>query len=127
MKTIAITDKEFKAAHTYYNRETGKEYPQGNKDSGGRWYPKGRDAEVMADVRAPSRSHPFSYYKAAKSIKHCAALFDADLEVVKAIIKKSDKKTWNEDSISKAVFDLMTESLEKNTAPATGKSNSVRL
>lgn len=76
------------AVSTFLLRESGLQAPDGGFDSARRWFPKGRDKEVMADVRHPSRSFPFSYLKACKSIKHCAALFDADPAEVRRLAKQ---------------------------------------
>lgn len=77
-----------KAAHMYLSRQAGFSHPEGRRDNGSRFYPKGRDAEVMAPVRAPSRAYPWSYYKACLSLKHCAAYFDVeDLKAVRKAAK----------------------------------------
>ena len=75
------------ATRTYLLRAQRIERPEGKADGAGRWYPAGRDAEVMADVRGPSVSFPLSYFTACQSIKHCAALHDADPKLVKRLAK----------------------------------------
>lgn len=75
------------AARSYLYRQGRIENPVGSYDKSGRWYPEGKDEEVMAPVRSPSRSFPYSYLKAALTIKHCAALRDADEKEVRRVLK----------------------------------------
>lgn len=84
----ASSNSLLNAVRTFLLRESGLQSPEGGFDNARRWFPQGRDKEVMADVRYPSRSFPFSYLKACKSIKHCAALFDADPAEVRRLAKQ---------------------------------------
>lgn len=79
---------QLKAAELYLTRKQGTAFPEGNRDNASRFYPTGRDAEVMADVRALTRAYPWSYFTACLSIKHCAAYFNADA----ALVRKASKK-----------------------------------
>lgn len=79
---------QLKAAELYLTRKQGTAFPEGNRDNANRFYPAGRDAEVMADVREPTRAYPWSYFTACLSIKHCAAYFNTDA----ASVRKASKK-----------------------------------
>jgi len=76
-----------KAALMYLERQVGAAHPEGRKDNGGRFYPSGRDFEVLANVREPTRTYPWSYYKACLSIKHCSAYYEADAKAVRKAAK----------------------------------------
>ncbi len=66
-----------KALQRYERRQTRGENPEGRLD-GVRWYPLGRDAEVMTQVRAPSRAWPWSYRDACRSLAHCERFENAE-------------------------------------------------
>lgn len=71
-----------------YDRRQGrngpKEYPDGQRDKAGRWYPSAsEDADdVIGYFRRPSAAFPMSYFKACFSLSHCEALENADHELV---------------------------------------------
>jgi hypothetical protein len=65
------------ALQRYERRQTRGENPEGRLD-GVRWYPRGRDAEVMTQVRAPSRAWPWSYRDACRSLAHCERFENAE-------------------------------------------------
>ncbi|QWT20741.1 hypothetical protein KPL74_01735 [Bacillus sp. NP157] len=71
-----------------YDRRQGrigsKEYPDGQRDKGGRWYPSAaEDADdIIGYFRRPSAAFPMSYFKACFSLSHCEALENADHELV---------------------------------------------
>lgn len=45
--------------------------PSGNMDSGGRWYPSDEETcSCCKDIRSPSRSYPWSFFKHCHSKKH---------------------------------------------------------
>jgi len=69
----------------YDRRQARIEYPAGRRDNGGRWYAADRDADVLADVREPSRSWPLSQLKACGSLAHCERYEDADHGAVLAV------------------------------------------
>lgn len=62
----------------YDRRQARLERPQGKSDNGNRWYAHGRDADVLANVREPSRSWPLSQWKACASLPHCERYEQAD-------------------------------------------------
>lgn len=57
-------------------RYHGRSRPEGQKDGGSRWYPSDReDGDGYTNaIRSPTRRWPWSYWKAAHSRKHLAAL-----------------------------------------------------
>lgn len=87
MSSIHFKPAEVAAARTYLRREYNFEAPEGNSDRRGCWFPAGRDAEVMAHVRSPSRFHPDSYWNAVRTIKHCAALHCVSARQVGRLLK----------------------------------------
>lgn len=99
-KTIAFkTPDLMKAAaalRRYERRQARDEHPEGAFDKGGRWYPKGKDEEVMGSVRSPSRSFPNSYNLACRSLAHCERYEGADHQIVLAL-KREFKKAGVDD------------------------------
>jgi hypothetical protein len=87
MASILFKPAEVAAARTFLRREYNFDAPEGNSDRRGCWFPAGRDAEVMAHVRGPSRFHPDSYWNAVRTIKHCAALHDVSARQVGRLLK----------------------------------------
>lgn len=78
-----------------YDRRQGrigsKEYPDGQRDKGGRWYPSAaEDADdIRGCFRPPSAAFPMSYFKACFSLSHCEALEEADHRVVLSIRREA--------------------------------------
>lgn len=99
-KKIAIKTHELmKAAaalQRYERRQARSEHPEGEFDKGGRWYPEGKDEEVMGAVRSPSRSFPHSYNLACRSLAHCERYEGADHQVV-LTLKRELKKVGIDD------------------------------
>lgn len=132
MRNDLFNEKEVAGARSYLYRKHHFERPEGRCDNGGRWYPKGRDEEVMGNVRAPSRSYPWSYYKAAFTVKHCAALHGVDDKRVRRLVRlvgeppvmqgQAPLKDWIENSLDTyAEVSVM----EARTAPAVGNGRQV--
>lgn len=68
--------KAVQAGMTFRRRQDREEHPEGEFDKGGRWYPKGKDAEVFDyNRRSPSRAWPYSYMLHARTAEHVAKLF----------------------------------------------------
>lgn len=84
----AVGSPETTAAILYVARQKRDDHPDGTFDDAKRWYPTGRDAEVMeAGLRSPSRAWPFSYMHACRSLGHCIRHAGAqDEELVRAIV-----------------------------------------
>lgn len=74
--------KALAALIRYERRQSRKEHPAGSFDKAKRWYPAGRDEEVMLGGRSPTRSYPNSYNLACRSLAHCERYENADHEVV---------------------------------------------
>ncbi len=72
---------------THADRAAGRARPDGSCDRGGRWYPTdSEDADnYTRRTRTPSRSWPWSYYKAAFSLRHCEGIAGADHDAVLAV------------------------------------------
>lgn len=96
-KKIAITSQQFTSAFAaltrYERRQARREHPEGGFDNAKRWYPSGRDEDVIDAGRSPSRAYPNSYNLACRSLAHCERYEDADHQVVlllKRELKKAD-------------------------------------
>lgn len=85
-------EKALKGAQLYIQRYSKQSYVEGSFDNAKRFYPEGRDMEVMRDdVRSPSRSWPYSYMRACTSKEHCARYFNADADAVGTIVRAAEK------------------------------------
>ncbi len=90
--------QQVEAAIEYLRRKNRISHPSGKCDNGGRWYPFGKDEQVMASVRAPSREWPWSYMHACRTVGHCARLYDIDEQELRGIVRAINKgidKTGN--------------------------------
>lgn len=68
------TSAPARAAVRYISRRDRLEHPDGWQDSGGRWYPNESEGLDTGRYRLPSRSYPWSYMHACRTIAHCAKL-----------------------------------------------------
>jgi hypothetical protein len=70
-------------------RQQRWEHPEGKLGKGMKFFPSGKDLEVMRSVRPPTSKYPWSYNRACRALEHCARLegiHDGDgLRVVKAL------------------------------------------
>lgn len=75
--------RAFAALIKYARRQERSEHPEGTFDNARRWYPTAEeDCGVTKWARDPSRSFPFSYMSACRSLDHCEDLLGADHSVV---------------------------------------------
>lgn len=117
------------AALEYLLRRNRFHHPAGSFDNAKRWYPSECE-NLNTDLhRTPSRSHPFSYMTACRSLKHCVALFCADSKLVNKIIKNVRALLVNETLddldaerikvlVSDATIAFKLEPLTQNNAPS---------
>lgn len=82
-ETLKLDDAQFERAlaaiNRYRRRQARAEHPEGEFDSGGRWYPSARESHgVMHRIRPPSLTHPNSLMLACRSLGHCEAIEGAD-------------------------------------------------
>lgn len=63
-----------RAAQRYLRRRDRVEHPEGRTDNAGRWYPAESENFDASHYRSPSRSWPWSYMIACRTIAHCAML-----------------------------------------------------
>ena len=70
----------FQAYARWLRRQERTEHPTGKFDKAGRWEPStSEDCDAFTShTRTPSRSWPWSYMLAARSLQHCEALDGAD-------------------------------------------------
>jgi len=117
------------AALEYLLRRNRFHHPAGSFDNAKRWYPSDSENLNTDLYRTPSRSHPFSYMTACRSLKHCVALFCADSKLVNKIIKNVRALLVNESLddldaerikvlVSDATIAFKLEPLTQNNAPS---------
>lgn len=100
----------------YERRQARTEYPAGGFDKAKRWYPAGRDEEVMDAGRSPTRSYPNSFNLACRSLAHCERYEGADHEVVlklKRELKKAGIQATSKESESTLRAALLDEALPR--------------
>lgn len=72
------------AATEFWKRKNRMSNPPGKFDSAGRFYAAEQTSRV-ANVRAPSRAHPYSEMQAARTAEHCAEVAGVESLDVKRI------------------------------------------
>jgi hypothetical protein len=94
-KHPSLTTEQFQPALAalvrYERRQARIEHPSGSFDKAKRWYPTGRDEEVIDAGRSPSRSYPNSYNAACRSLAHCERYEEADHQTVLRLKRKLKK------------------------------------
>lgn len=120
-----ITTEQFEPAMAalvrYERRQARIEHPSGSFDKAKRWYPTGRDEEVIDAGRSPSRSYPNSYNLACRSLAHCERYEDADHQVVlrlKRELKKAGVKAADASAMAVLRSALLDRGLPKASAAA---------
>ncbi len=63
-----------RAAERYIRQRDRIEPPDGGTDNAGRWYPEASEQLDTRRYRYPSRTWPWSYMVACRTIAHCAKL-----------------------------------------------------
>lgn len=75
-------ERAIAAIARYQRRQERTEHPEGEFDSGGRWYPSLRENHgVTQHIRPPSLTYPNSLMLACRSLRHCEAIEGADHRV----------------------------------------------
>lgn len=124
-RKIAITSQQFTkalAALTRYERRQARwEHPEGSFDNAKRWYPSGRDEDVIDAGRCPSRAYPNSYNLACRSLAHCERYEEADHQVV-LLLKRELKKAELEATSKGAAEILRAALLDNSLPPASGEA-----
>ena len=90
MRTLIKTHSSaaLMAVVEYMQRNLTFKFPEGQWDGQGRWFPSEReDCGLTASIRAPSRAWPKSYWQAAHSLKHCAALHGVSAQQARDALK----------------------------------------
>lgn len=130
IKKTPLTTEQFHRAFAallrYERRQARIEHPSGNFDNAKRWYPTGRDEEVIDAGRSPSRSYPNSYNLACRSLAHCERYEQADHHVVLRLrreLKRSGVGAMDSNAIA-----LLRAVLLDSSLPAAGaaKASPVR-
>jgi hypothetical protein len=57
----------------------------GRSDNAGRWYPRQDIAEYFGSIRSPSRAWPWSYAKAAQTLKFARWLRERHPDVARSV------------------------------------------
>ena len=75
-------DKIEAAARMYLRRKHRLEHPDGEFDSGGRWFPDdgAEKKRCCASIRWPSRAHPYSLLVHCRTLEHVCRLLGVDGE-----------------------------------------------
>ncbi|CAE6816042.1 hypothetical protein [Xanthomonas arboricola] len=125
-KKFAITSQQFNQAFAaltrYERRQARTEHPAGSFDNARRWYPSGRDEDVMEGGRSPSRAYPNAYNLACRSLGHCERYEEADHQVVlllKRELKKADLEATTEGASEALRAALLDKSLPAASADAS--------
>jgi hypothetical protein len=82
-----LTVKLRTAAERYIALQARAIHPEGNTDSGGRWYPV-RQLPCCSDIRTPSRAYPWSYMTHCRTAAHVAADLDVDPDRLRWAVHK---------------------------------------
>ena len=81
-------NQAIQAVLEYMQRQKNFKMPKG-KWVDGRWYPTDEeDCGITASIRAPTQNFPNSYLNAARTLKHCAALFGVPHSEAKQALKE---------------------------------------
>jgi len=87
MTARRLTVKLRTAAERYIALQARAIHPEGNTDSGGRWYPV-RQLPCCSDIRTPSRAYPWSYMTHCRTAAHVAADLDVDPDRLRWAVHK---------------------------------------
>lgn len=76
-----------KAVQEYLDRKYRICHPDGDFDSGGRWYPsEDEECQCCRNIRQPSRSHPLSLNRHCRTIIHVANLHSASDKELRKLV-----------------------------------------
>ena len=118
-KKVLISPLDFSAAVAalmrYERRQARTEHPAGSFDKAKRWYPAGRDEEIMEAGRSPTRSYPNSYNLACRSLAHCERYEGADHQVVLKL--KRELKKAGIQATSSGAENILREALLDEALP----------
>ena len=121
-RNTPLTTEQFQPALAalvrYERRQARIEHPSGSFDKAKRWYPNGRDEEVMDAGRSPSRSYPNSYNLACRSLAHCERYEDADHQIV-LLLKRELKKAGVKAADASAMAILRSTLLDRGLPKAS--------
>lgn len=119
IKKVSLSlSPEVQAAVLFIKRKERLDHPEGGTDRGGRWYPKGRDAEVFpADAyRSPSRAWRWSYMVACRTAAQCARYHDVDVKAVRSIARGIEAEWDGKEPVEAAVGRIFgTQQIVKQT------------
>ena len=123
---LLLSQSAHEAATKYIKRRDRIEHPIGTFDNAGRWYPNDAERLNCSMFRSPSRSYPYSYMLACRTIPHIAHLYHlnskAELLAVKRVIKalKSDHSVEVfYDIDAKLIEEIKQEEIAKNSCSKT--------
>lgn len=82
-----------KAKQIYIERKSRAKHPDGEFDSGGRWYPTAAEKCSCCDtIRKPSRSWPYSLMLHCRTASHIANLCNVSEKELRKAIRKEKAK-----------------------------------
>ncbi|MHC4777376.1 MAG: hypothetical protein ACYTFG_02235 [Planctomycetota bacterium] len=77
----------------FKRRQDRTEHPEGEFDKAKRWYPIGVEDctgdDCGADIRSPSRNHPYSLMLHCRTLRHVAWLFSVDESKLRKLNRKA--------------------------------------
>lgn len=100
------TEADFRAGLEFYKRKNRLSNPPGQFDSAKRFWAS-EETYVVCGARTPSRAYPFSQMTAARTAKHCAAVFDSEDLHVKRIAKAIETLSENPASAHAAANQML--------------------
>ena len=91
-----MTKKQKEANEKAIAKFFSDRYPDGKKDSGGRWYPDDFEkCSCCSSIRSPSRSYPWSLWHHCRSAKHIKSLIHEQPLTLDSEIETALKMTQN--------------------------------
>lgn len=125
--------KALVALTTYLRRSKGLDKPDGTWDRSGRFYPsdwEDANGDLTLRIREPSRSYPTTYWKAAHSLRHCAAVASSteeDVKLTKKILEDIGLNLTTNGDLEKLKAQIAEAHLDTKLQSAENKAPRVRL
>ena len=84
---MRLTQKLRNAAQRYLDLQARRIHPEGDTDTGGRWYPT-QSLACCGAIRSPSRAWPWSLMTHTRSLAHVAHDTCYELATLRAAVKR---------------------------------------
>ncbi|WP_108836306.1 hypothetical protein [Tateyamaria sp. Alg231-49] len=90
---VSVAENVVDAAKEHLQRKHRISHPEGDFDSGGRFYLAVEERRGCCEwIREPSRAHPYSEMLHGRSLRHVAELFEADELEVRRLAKRIESE-----------------------------------